>query len=123
MTRRRLRTAALVAVGALALSACANNDAKESDVVNAMEDAGLSTSQAECIGAAVDDAFADDQDLYNDIAAAADSDDFADTDQFPEGTADTIDGILADCIEGEGPAAGDEPDTGDTTETTAETGG
>ena len=36
---RRLRFAALAAVGALAFSAFANNDAKESDVVNAMLDA------------------------------------------------------------------------------------
>lgn len=102
---RRLRFAALAAVGALAFSACANNDAKRSDVVNAMEDAGLDTDQAECIGDGIDEAFSGDQDLYNDVAAAVD------TDEFPEGTEDQINDILADCLE-------DAPADGDTTEST-----
>jgi hypothetical protein len=114
---RRLRFAALAAVGALAFSACANNDAKESDVVNAMEDAGLDTEQAECVGQGIDEAFGDDQDLYNDVASAVD------TDEFPEGTEDQINDILSQCIEGTGST--DSTDTteadgtGETTETTA----
>ena len=117
---RRLRFAALAAVGALAFSACANNDAKESDVVNAMEDAGLDTDQSECIGQGIDEAFGDDQDLYNEVAGAVD------TDEFPEGTEDQINDILSQCIEGTGPTADEgstdttEADgTGETTETTA----
>lgn len=100
---RRLRFVALTAAVALTLSACADNDAKESDVVNAMQDAGLPTDQAECIGAAVDDAFGDDQGLYNDIAGTAEPD------EFPPAAQEEIDGILDDCIDGEG-AAGDPAD-------------
>jgi hypothetical protein len=105
---RRLRFAALAAVAALAFSACSNNDAKESDVVNAMEDAGLDTTQAECVGQGIDEAFGDDQDLYNDVASAVD------TDEFPEGTEGTINDILAECVEGSGPVA--DEDTTDSTE-------
>jgi hypothetical protein len=116
---RRLRFAALAAVAALAISGCANNDAKRSDVVNAMTDAGLDDEQAECIGTGIDDAFRDDQDLYNDVASALDSDD------FPDGPDVTIDGqdvtpeeavnaVLDDCLGGDGAA-----DEGDTTTTTA----
>jgi hypothetical protein len=109
---RRLRFAALAAVVALAFSACANNDAKESDVVNAMEDAGLETEQAECIGQRFDEEFGDDQDLFNDIASATDVED------FPEDTQPQIEAILAECIEGETPAA-DEDEDADTSSTTA----
>jgi hypothetical protein len=119
---RRLRLVALAAVALLALSACASNDAKRSDVVNAMVDAGLSQEQADCIGDGFDEAFADDQDLYNDVAAATETND------FPEGTEDTIDGILTDCVGEAGESAGtddegdagtgDEGDTGDSTDTT-----
>jgi hypothetical protein len=84
--------AALALVAALALAGCASNDAKRSDVVNAMLDAGLSEDQADCIGDGVDEEFRDDQDLYNDVAAAADSGD------FPGDTEETIDAILADCL-------------------------
>lgn len=95
---RRLRFVALTAAVALTLSACADNDAKESDVVNTMQDAGLPTDQAECIGAGVDDAFGDDQGLYNDIAGIADPDD------YPPEAQEQIDAILDDCIDGEGTA-------------------
>jgi hypothetical protein len=106
---RRLRFAALAAVAALAFSACSNNDAKESDVVNAMTDAGLDDKQAECVGQGIDEAFGDDQDLYNDVAAAVDTDD------FPEGTQETIEGILDECL-----GASDTPEAeGETTDTTA----
>jgi hypothetical protein len=117
---RRLRFVALTAAVALTFSACADNDAKESDVVNAMQDAGLPTDQAECIGAAVDDAFGDDQSLYNDIAGTADPDD------FPPAAEDELESILDDCIDGDGatedPAADegstDGEDDADTTGTT-----
>jgi hypothetical protein len=120
---RRLRFAALAAVVALAVSACANNDAKESDVVNAMEDAGLDADQAECVGAGMADEFGDDQDLFNEIASAVDTDEFPEGDEadYPDGTRPVIEDILAECIEGATPAAdadsGDEAD--DTTSTTA----
>jgi hypothetical protein len=102
---RRLRFVALTAAVALTFSACADNDAKESDVVNAMQDAGLPTDQAECIGAAVDDAFGDDQSLYNDIAGTADPA------EFPPAAQDELEAILDDCIDGEGTA--DDPATDD----------
>lgn len=110
---RRLRFAALAAIAALAFSACANNDAKESDVVNAMTDAGLDDEQAECVGQGIDDAFGDDQDLYNDVAAAVDTDD------FPEGTQETIEGILDECLGGDDDTSETTEAEGDTTETTA----
>jgi hypothetical protein len=111
---RRLRFAALAAVAALAFSACSNNDAKESDVVNAMKDAGLNDEQAECVGQGVDEAFGDDQDLYNDVAAAVDTDD------FPEGTQETVEGILDECLgEGNGATSDSTEADGDTTDTTA----
>jgi len=110
---RRLRFAALAAVAALAFGACSNNDAKESDVVSAMEDAGLDDAQAECIGQGIDEAFGDDQDLYNDVASAIDTDD------FPEGTEDQINDVLDECL-GEGDdtsstTAADEAESSDTT--------
>jgi hypothetical protein len=108
---RRLRFAALAAVAALAFSACSNNDAKESDVVNAMTDAGLDQEQAECVGNGFQEAFGDDQDLYNDVAAATDTED------FPEGTEPEINRILDECVDGEGSGGGTE-----TTETTAADG-
>lgn len=95
---RRLRFAALAAA-ALAFAGCANNDAKKSDVVNAMLDAGLEPEQAECVGDGIDEEFRNDQELYNEVAAAAD------TDEFPEGTEDVVNDILTDCL-GEGGASG-----------------
>jgi len=107
---RRLRFAALTAVAALALSACASNDAKESDVVNAMEDAGLDTTQAECIGAGFQEAFGDDQGLYNDVAGAASPD------EFPEGTEDTVRDIFDECgLEPEDGGGTSDTTDGDTT--------
>jgi hypothetical protein len=96
---RRLRFAALAAVAALAFAGCANNDAKKSDVVNAMLDAGVEPDQAECIGEGIDAEFRDDQDLYNDVAAAVD------TDEFPDGTEDVITDVLTECL-GEGGGGG-----------------
>ena len=117
---RRLRFAALAAAAALAFSACANNDAKESDVVNAMEDAGLTSAQAECVGAGMHDEFGDDQDLFNDIASAVDTDDFpeGDSSEYPDGTGPVIEDILGRCLEGEAPAAGEGDETDDTSDTT-----
>jgi hypothetical protein len=103
---RRSRIAALVAVVALAAAAgCSNNDANEGDVVSAMEDAGLTTDQAECVGARMQDEFGNNQDLFNDVAGASD------IDELPEDTEPTIRTILDDCLAGEGA-----DDTTDTTE-------
>jgi hypothetical protein len=102
---RRSRIAALVAVVALTAAGCSNNDAKESDVVSAMKDAGLSTEQADCVGARMQAEFGDNQDLYNDVAGASD------IDELPEDTEPEIRAILDDCLAGEGAS-----DTTDTTE-------
>jgi hypothetical protein len=119
---RRLRIAALVAVAALAFSACANNDAKESDVVNAMKDAGLDTEQAECIGQGINDAFSDDQKLYNEVAAATNTDDFPEgsASKFPDGTKGAIEDILDQCL-GSSAAGGGSGSTSDTTDGSSET--
>jgi hypothetical protein len=114
---RRSRIAALAAVVALAVTGCANNDAKESDVVDAMLDAGLTQDQADCVGNGIDDAFGNDQDLYNDVASAADADELAD---LPDDAATQVDAVLAECLgDGEG-AAGSED--GESTDTTAADG-
>lgn len=113
---RRSRIAALVAVAALAVAGCSSNDAKKSDITNAMTDAGLDDDQAQCVADGIWDEYGDDQDTINDIASATDPAD------FPEGTEKTIDGVLGDCLGG---ASGDSSDTtdttapGDTTTTTA----
>jgi hypothetical protein len=110
---RRSRIAALVAVVALAAAGCSNNDAKESDIVAAMEDAGLSTEQAKCVGARMQDEFGDNQDLYNDVAGASD------IDELPEDTEPEIRAILDDCLAGESSAGTtDTTQPGETTETT-----
>jgi hypothetical protein len=123
---RRSRIAALVAVVALAAAAgCSNNDANEGDVVSAMEDAGLTTDQAECVGTRMQDEFGNNQELFNDVAGASD------IDELPEDTEPTIRTILDDCLAGEGAddttdtteAGGDEStdttEAGETTTTTA----
>jgi hypothetical protein len=106
---RRHRFAVLLAVVALALGACSRNDAKESDVVNAMTDAKLTQTQAKCIGNGIDDAFSDDQKLYNQVASASSVDD------LPEGTEGTIQDVLDDCL-------GETPDSSDDSTTTTEAG-
>lgn len=112
---RRPRIAALAAVAALAVAGCANNDAKESDVVDAMLDAGLSQDEADCIGNGIDDAFGNDQDLYNDVAAASDPEELA---ELPGDAGEQVNTVLDDCLGGS--AAGSADDGGaETTETTA----
>jgi len=113
---RRRPLIALAAIAVLALSACSRNDAKESDVVDAMRDAGLTQKQAECVGQGFQDEFGDDQELFNKVAAAADTND------FPEGTEEPIRQILDRCVNG----TSDSTDTSDTTgtdETTTTTAG
>ncbi|HET6952166.1 MAG TPA: hypothetical protein VFI47_17425 [Acidimicrobiales bacterium] len=117
---RRTRLLALVAVPALALAACTSNDAKRSDVVDAMSDAGLTDDQAACVGDGFEAAFGDDQELFNDVAAAAD------TDEFPEGTEDQVREIIDGCVNGEGDGGTETTgatDGTETTETTATTAG
>jgi hypothetical protein len=117
MTRRR-PLFALAAILVLTLSACSRNDAKESDVVSAMTDAGLTQKEAECVGKGFEDEFGNHQDTFNKVAAATSPDD------FPEGTEEPIRQILDRCVNGSG--GSDSSDTTDTTgsdETTTTTAG
>ena len=104
---RRHRLLALAAVLAIALTACGRNDAKRSDVVNAMKDAGLTQSQANCVGDGLEDAFGSDQKLFNQVAAATKPED------LPKGTETKVQDVLDRCVGG---------DAGTTT-TTGEGGG
>ena len=118
------RIVAIVALAVLALSACSSNDAKESDIRDAMTDAGLSDTDADCVASEMMSEF--DQGQLNDIASATDPDD------FPEGRPRPIDSILDNCVEGAGGDTSDTTgtdasdttdDTGDSSETTATTAG
>ena len=118
MTRRR-PLFALAAILVLTLSACGRNDAKESDVVSAMTDAGLTQKQAECVGKGFQQEFGDHQDTFNKVARATSPDD------FPEGTEEPIRQILDQCVNGSG-SGSDSTDTTSTTgadETTSTTAG
>jgi hypothetical protein len=111
---RRLQLAALAAALVLGLAACASNDAKRGDVVDAMTDAGLDEDQANCIADGIDDEYGDDQDTYNEIAAADEPDD------LPEGAEETITSILDDCLGGGGTSGDAEDGDGSTTTEPAE---
>jgi hypothetical protein len=91
MIRGRGIVVALMGVVVLSLSACTNNDADAGDVVDAMTDASLPEDQAECMGREFEREFGDDQDVFNDIAAADDPDD------WPAGTRETINSIIEEC--------------------------
>ena len=56
-----------------------------------MTDASLPGDQAECMGREFEREFGDDQDVFNDIAAADDPDD------WPSGTRETINSIIEEC--------------------------
>jgi hypothetical protein len=118
MIRGRGIVVALVGVVVLSVSACTNNDADAGDVVDAMTDASLPEDQAECMGREFEREFGDDQDVFNDIAAADDPDD------WPSGTRDTINSIIEECtgepVPGaESPKSGGQDGEQDSTTTTA----
>jgi hypothetical protein len=118
MIRGRGMVVALAGVSVLSLSACTSNDADAGDVVDAMTDARLPEDQAECMGREFEREFGDDQDVFNDIAAADDSDD------WPAGTQETINSIIEECTGEPVPGAGGSESEGqdgqsDTTTTTA----
>jgi hypothetical protein len=112
---RRHRVVALAVIAGLTLSACASNDAKRSDVVDAMTDSGLDQDQADCVGDGFEDEFGNDQDLFNDVASASDPED------LPGDTEQTVRSILDDCVGGSG--SSDSSDTTDSTESTTTTAG
>jgi hypothetical protein len=111
---RRHRVIALAVIAGLTLSACTSNDAKRSDVVDAMTDAGLPQEEADCVGDGFEDEFGNDQDLFNDVAAASNPED------LPGDTEQTVRSILDDCV---GASDGDEgsSDSSDTTESSEST--
>jgi hypothetical protein len=104
----------VVALAALAVSGCSSNDAKRSDVVDAMTDAGLSREEAACVGDAFEDEF--NQDQLNDLGAASSPED------FPADTRDTVDSILSDCVDESGSggngSSGEPSDEGGSTDST-----
>jgi hypothetical protein len=112
--RRRLVTLAAIAV--LALSACSSRDAKISDVVDAVDEAGLNSEQARCVGQGFRDADFS-QETLNKIADAETPDD------FPANTGDRIDRILEECTTGSSTTSttegSGEPSGSSTTSTTA----
>ena len=120
MLRRHRRFAALVAIVALTLSACSRNDAKRSDVVDAMTDAQLSQEQANCVGDGFEKEFGDNQDLFNKVASATDPKD------LPDDTESTVRSILDQCVGGGSSSSSGSTDTtaagGDATTTTAAPG-
>jgi hypothetical protein len=89
MTRPR-RLAVLAAIVAIALPACSSQDAEVNDVVEAMEDAGLSQSEADCVGDGFEAADFTQDDL-NEIAEAETPED------YPGDTGDQIREILETC--------------------------
>ncbi len=117
------RLAALAAITALALTACASNDAKASDVVSAMEDTGLDEAEAECVAdhfAGGEDADGNqiraefNQDQLNELGSADNVDD------FPADTRGPVTSIIDECTGSTaGSEAGDEGSESTTT-TTAE---
>jgi hypothetical protein len=113
---RRHRFLALVAVVALGLSACGRNDAKESDVVSAMSDAGLNKTQSACIGNGLDKAFGSDQKLFNSVAAATKTED------LPKGTEKQIQAVLDQCLGEDGGTTTTTGEGGSGTTTTSEGG-
>jgi hypothetical protein len=108
------RIAAIVALGALALSACSSNDADRGDVVEALVDADISQDEADCVGDGFDAEF--DQGTMNDLASASTPDD------FPEGTGETVTSIIDECIGGgDGPTVGSDEGSNTTEGSTEDT--
>lgn len=113
MARSR-RIAALAAITALSLTACSSNDAKVSEVVDAVDEAGLDREQADCVGDRFDEEF--DQDDLNEIGAADELDDLD-----PPELADQVRAILAECTGAGSPSSTEDTSSGDTS--TSDTSG
>jgi hypothetical protein len=111
------RIVAIVALAALAFTACSSNDAKESDIRDAMTDVGLPGNQADCVASKLVDEL--DQDELNDLASATDPD------EFDEQTSQTVDSVLNECVVDADTSDttgtdSTESDGGDTTDTTGD---
>jgi hypothetical protein len=115
MSRSSRRFAALVGAAAILLSACASRDVHGKDATNVVKDAGGTEEQAKCIGDGVDDQLS--QKERNEVGGA---EKLSDLDKDLEAT---VQGIIDDCINGEGSSGSNdssESDSSDTTDTTAE---
>jgi hypothetical protein len=102
----------LLAVTALGLGACTNQDASGEDATDALVEAEAPEGFADCVG----DRFEDDlsQEERNDVASA---DDLAD---LASGLEEQVRAILTECDESN-PVGGSGDDTADTSETTDST--
>jgi hypothetical protein len=102
---------AVVALGAVGLTACANQDSDRGDVVEALETAGATSEQAECVGDRLTDEDSEqflEQDQLNDLAGASDLEDLDDE------VNQRVQAALDACLDGSGDAGSE--DTTDTTD-------
>jgi hypothetical protein len=115
MSRSSRRFAALVGAAAIFLSACASRDVHAKDATNVIKDAGGSEEQAQCIGDRLDEELS--QKEMNTVGGA---EKLSDLDKDLE---TTVQGVIDECIDGEGgSSSGDSSgsDSSETTDTTAE---
>jgi predicted small secreted protein len=114
MSRSSGRLAALVAVVAILLAACANQDVDGKDAASVLLDAGAPKAVSTCVGDRIDDELSQKQ--KNTVGKA---DQLSDLNNDLQ---DTVQGILDECVSGDGADSGsdssstDEGDTSDTTE-------
>jgi len=106
----RPKIAAAIVAATLLFGACANKDAKASDVEKVLKDAGASTQQARCASTKIDQALSQSQ--MNDLAGADHAKDIPDT------ISKKIDPILNQCLKGTGETS-ETSTTASTTTTTA----
>jgi len=90
----RPKIAAVLVAATLLFGACANKNAKASDVEKVLKDAGATTAQAKCASTKIDDVL--DQSAMNDLAGADHVDD------IPSKISKKIDPILTQCLMGSG---------------------
>lgn len=95
-----------LALVALTLGACTNQDVDRDDVLKTLKSAGATTEQRTCVADRLDDEL--DKDQMNEVGKA---DDLADLDKPLR---DIVDATLNECVGGGAPA--DETETTDTTE-------
>jgi hypothetical protein len=99
----------VIALAALPLAACAEQDASHDDVVEALTDADAPDQQAACVADGLDELS---QDQLNDVAGASDLEEDLD-----QGLYDTVRGVMDQCFN----AAGADKDTSDTADDTTTT--
>lgn len=115
------RFVAVMALAAVPLTACANQDADRADVVDALEEADASRDQADCVADGLTDQDSENvlsQDELNDLADANDLDDL---DEDDADIADKVRAVMDQCFNGEG--SSDEGTTETTEESTTTTEG